>query len=103
MSDPADARQRHAAIDREFHQKTARDYDRVVHDPRRYPNDLLFAPLVERIPQGSRMLDLGTGTGQMISRLGDCFDEVVGVDHSPAMLAEARAATDRRAGGRAGG
>ncbi len=99
MSDTIDARQRHAALDREFHQKTARDYDRVVHDPRRYPNDLLFAPLVEGIPRAGRMLDLGTGTGQMIGRLGPRFDEVVGVDHSAAMLAEARAATHEHADG----
>jgi ubiquinone/menaquinone biosynthesis C-methylase UbiE len=93
MNDDASVRERHAAIDREFHERTAIDYDRVVHDPRRYPNDLLFAPLVARIPRGARMLDLGTGTGQMIERLGDRFDEVIGVDHSPAMLERARAAT----------
>jgi|SRR6056297_424751 len=98
MNDEASVRERHAAVDREFHERTAIDYDRVVHDPRRYPNDLLFAPLIDRIPRGTRMLDLGTGTGQMIERLADRFDEVVGVDHSPAMLERARAATGRQAG-----
>ncbi|HET6830399.1 MAG TPA: class I SAM-dependent methyltransferase [Solirubrobacterales bacterium] len=59
------------------------------------------AVLLDHVPAGAeRILDLGTGGGRLIGLLLDARPgvEVVGVDFSPAMLAEARArfGDDRR-------
>jgi demethylmenaquinone methyltransferase / 2-methoxy-6-polyprenyl-1,4-benzoquinol methylase len=46
--------------------------------------------LVSRIPSGSRVLDVATGTGAVAVELQKRGCEVVGVDQSPEMLAVAR-------------
>jgi SAM-dependent methyltransferase len=40
---------------------------------------------------GERVLDLGCGTGHLTARLAESVGEVVGIDSSPEMIAEARA------------
>src|SRR5262249_25699793 len=39
---------------------------------------------------GERVLDLGCGTGHLTARIAEAGSEVVGVDSSPEMIAEAR-------------
>jgi len=46
--------------------------------------------MVSRVPPGARVLDVATGTGAVARRLLAQGCSVVGVDQSPAMLAEAR-------------
>ncbi|MDX1381219.1 MAG: class I SAM-dependent methyltransferase [Xanthomonadales bacterium] len=86
----------HAGKDIEFHRRVADIYDYVTHEPRAYPNDLLFAPIDRALKPGGAMLDLGCGTGQMVIRYGRDFESVTGVDHSPDMLAVARKKADAR-------
>ncbi|HEY8505171.1 MAG TPA: methyltransferase domain-containing protein [Gemmataceae bacterium] len=52
------------------------------------------ASLVELLAPrpGERVLDLGCGTGHLTARIAEAGCEVVGLDHSPEMLARARAA-----------
>lgn len=76
----------HYAKDIAYHQVIGGEYHEVVVTPRRYTNDLLFAPFERLLPAGGAMLDLGCGTGHMILRFGRRFGSVVGIDHSPAML-----------------
>lgn len=66
---------------------------------KRYANEARFvidggAPLVDLLAPraGERVLDLGAGTGALTRAIADTGAHVVGVDASPAMLAEARAA-----------
>jgi len=57
-------------------------------DARRFVEDLTrLAPSVPR----TRLLDFGCGIGRVARPLAEYFDEVVGVDVSPTMIAEARA------------
>jgi SAM-dependent methyltransferase len=52
----------------------------------------LYDRLFELAPRRRQALDLGCGPGMVATRLADHFDEVVALDPSEAMLAEARAA-----------
>jgi SAM-dependent methyltransferase len=45
---------------------------------------------------GGRLLDVGCGPGILTVRLADLFEEAVGLDPDPAMLAEARRAAQER-------
>lgn len=45
---------------------------------------------VAHLPRPRALLDLGTGTGQVIESLRDQFDELIGVDSEAEMLLEAR-------------
>jgi len=58
------------------------------------PREAAVLPmLVEDLPPGSTVLDLGCGTGQPIAAyFADAGFRIVGVDQSPAMLARARQA-----------
>jgi SAM-dependent methyltransferase len=49
-----------------------------------------------QIPVGGRCLEVGSGTGQITPLLADHFDEVVSVDLSTAMLAQAPASASFR-------
>lgn len=40
--------------------------------------------------KGARLLEIGVGTGELIAKLAETAAVIIGVDHSPAMLAEAR-------------
>lgn len=46
--------------------------------------------LLEAVPRGGRLLEIGVGTGELLLKLAQTGCQLVGVDHSPAMLAEAR-------------
>lgn len=46
--------------------------------------------LLELIPEVSRLLEIGVGTGALLPELAGKAQQVIGVDHSPAMLEEAR-------------
>ena len=59
-----------------FHAATAAEYDELIVRPREPLNDLLFDPFMAAIPNGARMLDLGTGTGHAVLRFGDRFEAV---------------------------
>jgi len=46
--------------------------------------------LLELLPRGGSMLEIGIGTGGLLTELAARADQVIGVDHSPVMLEEAR-------------
>jgi SAM-dependent methyltransferase len=70
---------------------------------------LLLSPFLARIaadiaaaaPDGARVLEVGCGPGHLSTRLGRHGFDVTGLDLDPAMIARARANTDR--GGNRGG
>lgn len=46
--------------------------------------------LLELVPEGIAVLEIGVGTGGLLTELAERTTQVIGVDHSPAMLEEAR-------------
>jgi ArsR family transcriptional regulator len=46
--------------------------------------------LLEQVSEGVNVLEIGVGTGGLLSELATRAGQVIGVDHSPAMLEEAR-------------
>jgi ArsR family transcriptional regulator len=46
--------------------------------------------LLEQVPPGGSVLEIGIGTGGLLTELAGRCARVIGVDHSPAMLDEAR-------------
>jgi ArsR family transcriptional regulator len=46
--------------------------------------------LLEQVPEGVAVLEIGVGTGGLLTELVARAGQVIGVDHSPAMLEEAR-------------
>jgi len=46
--------------------------------------------LLMSVPRGAHLLEIGVGTGDLLVKLAGIASRIVGVDHSPAMLAEAR-------------
>ena len=54
--------------------------------------DDTFAQLCRLFPPGSRLLEIGCGTGEMALRLAEAGREVVATDISPAMIAQAQSA-----------
>lgn len=46
--------------------------------------------LLDQIPEATTVLEIGIGTGGLLTELVDKAAHVIGVDHSPAMLEEAR-------------
>jgi ArsR family transcriptional regulator len=46
--------------------------------------------LLELVPEGVTVLEIGVGTGGLLTELAARVPRVIGVDHSPAMLEEAR-------------
>jgi SAM-dependent methyltransferase len=72
----------------EFFDRHARQWDELA-------RTLLPVPeyrqrLLELVPEGVAVLEIGIGTGGLLSELARCAAQVIGVDHSPAMLEEAR-------------
>ncbi len=52
--------------------------------------------LLELVPGGACVLEIGIGTGGLLTELATRVTQVIGVDHSPAMLEEARRRLDDR-------
>lgn len=46
--------------------------------------------LLDLVPQGGTVVEIGVGTGGLLAALAAKADKVIGVDHAPAMLEEAR-------------
>jgi ArsR family transcriptional regulator len=72
----------------EFFDRHARQWDDLV-------RALLPVPeyrrqLLEQVPKGVAVLEIGVGTGGLLTELSTLATQVIGVDHSPAMLGEAR-------------
>ena len=80
----------HDLKDIAYHQAIAAEYHAVVVAPREVANDALFAEVDAHVRPGDSMLDLGCGTGHMLLRYAARFRRALGVDHSEAMLAQAR-------------
>jgi ArsR family transcriptional regulator len=72
----------------EFFDRHARQWDDLA-------RTLLPVPeyrqrLLEQVPEGVTVLEIGVGTGGLLTELAVLSSKVIGVDHSPAMLEEAR-------------
>lgn len=72
----------------EFFDRHARQWDDLA-------RTLLPVPayqerLLERVPSGGTVVEIGAGTGSLLSELACRAGNVIGVDHSPAMLEEAQ-------------
>lgn len=72
----------------EFFDRHARQWDDLA-------RTLLPVPeyrqrLLEQVPEGVTVLEIGVGTGGLLTELAARAAQVIGVDHSPAMLEEAR-------------
>jgi len=80
----------HYEKDLAHHEVIASEYDRVVVSPRAVANEQLFRQFIRIVKDKRRMIDIACGTGHMILRCASQFESVVGVDHSAAMLQEAR-------------
>ena len=82
----------------EFFDRHARQWDDLA-------RTLLPVPeyrqrLLELVPEGATVLEIGVGTGGLLTELAARAGQVIGVDHSPAMLEEAgRRLTAAGAGG----
>ncbi len=72
----------------EFFDRHARQWDDLA-------RTLLPVPdyrerLLEQVPEGTTVVEIGLGTGGLLPALAAKAHKVIGVDHSPAMLEEAR-------------
>ncbi|GAB4143231.1 MAG: hypothetical protein Tsb0016_12150 [Sphingomonadales bacterium] len=73
----------------EVHSRLVEDYDKEPHF--RPENRAKVRAVLEQLQidtQGKRLLDLGCGTGFIINLAHDLFDDIHGVDLTPAMLAK---------------
>ena len=72
----------------EFFDRHARQWDSLSRTLLPVPEYL--ERLLALVPSVSRLLEIGVGTGSLLPDLRSLAAEVIGVDHSPAMLDEAR-------------
>jgi len=95
-SDVATPENARAAI-RAFWEQEGSEYDaRAAHGIFSEPERRLWTTALGMIPPGSRVLDIGTGTGFVAVLLAALGHQVTGVDASAAMLAHARARAGRQ-------
>lgn len=80
----------HKELDKKYHARIAHLYDYITVEPRAYPNELLLRPIDRFIKPAGTMLDLGCGTGHMFMRYRKYPRQIIAVDHSREMLAEAK-------------
>jgi DNA-binding transcriptional ArsR family regulator len=73
---------------REFFERHARQWDRLSAEI--LPSAPYLERLLEAVPPCESLLEVGVGTGALLPQLLRLAKRVVGVDHSPAMLQEAR-------------
>ncbi len=73
---------------RDFFDRHAQSWDQLAQQI--LPTPPYLAQLLGLIPPCQRLLEVGVGTGRLLARLKEHSENVVGVDHSPAMLDEAR-------------
>jgi len=79
----------------EFFDRHARQWDALARAS--FPVADYLPMLLEAVPPCETLVEVGVGTGQLLPALRRRAQRIVGVDHSPAMLAEAR----ERLGGQA--
>lgn len=72
----------------EFFDRHARQWDTLSREV--LPVADYRSPLLEEIPPCATLLEVGVGTGSLLAELRARASRVVGVDHSPAMIEEAR-------------
>ena len=83
-----------ARKDREFHRRTASEYDRDITSEYAMYHRWNLYPWIRRAAvrhQGGKALDVGTGTGAVAVPLADAGFRVIAIDHSPEMLRQAAA------------
>jgi len=84
-----------AAVLEERRRRSQEFFDRHAHQWDDLAGALLPVPeyrqrLLALVPPGGTVLEIGIGTGGLLAELGTRAARVIGVDHSPAMLEEAR-------------
>ena len=72
----------------EFFDRHARQWDDLARTLLPVPE--YRSRLLSRVPEGCTLLEIGIGTGGLLTELARHAEKVIGVDHSPAMLEEAR-------------
>ena len=79
----------------EFFDQHARQWDDLARTLLPVPD--YQEQLLAMVPQGKKVVEIGLGTGGLLPGLAAKSASVIGVDHSPAMLAEARRRLDSSA------
>jgi len=72
----------------EFFDQHARQWDELARTLLPVPDYL--PRLLELVPASVTLLEIGFGTGKLLTELAQRAERVIGVDHAPAMLEEAR-------------
>ncbi len=80
----------HLESTRRYYDDFSRDYERARHEGYHALIDDLSVDIVAPYARGRRVLEVGCGTGLLLSRVAAIADEAVGVDLSPGMLELAR-------------
>lgn len=75
---------------RRYYDDFSRDYERARHEGYHALVDELTMSVLAPYARGKRALEIGCGTGLLLSRVAELADEAVGVDLSPGMLSVAR-------------
>ena len=88
-------KQERARVAEEYFTRNAEDWGRIraLHVDEGEMNQAVLEAFGKN--QVHRLLDIGTGTGSVLSLLGDHIQSGIGVDQSPKMLSIARATLDR--------